>query len=122
MRYFKVSWLPYALNFKDNSIGIIVFKLKKKLINLKKNQQYYNSITQRIMFKHILIKIFISRSIIQVKFRYIYQVYQRFKTRYIVSLKAFTVILSILMMYKVLNLGWHFLQYICNILTNCQFD
>lgn len=27
MRYFKVFWLPYALNFKDNSIGI----------NLKKN-------------------------------------------------------------------------------------
>lgn len=122
MRYFKVSWLPYALNFKDNSIGIIVFKLKKKLINLKKTQQYYNSITQRIMFKHILIKIFISRSIIQVKFRYICQVYQRFKAQYIVSLKAFTVILSILMMYKVLNLGWYFLQYICNILTNCQFD
>lgn len=55
MRYFKVSWLPYALNFKDNSIGIIVFKLKK-INKFKKKQQYYNSITQRIMFKHILIR------------------------------------------------------------------
>lgn len=45
MKYFKFFWLPYALNFKDNSNGIIVINEKK---------QHYNSITQRIMYKHIL--------------------------------------------------------------------